>query len=61
MIFSDETNASTCVSLYIRQWDSKADLYGLVRGVRLRFHSVVKGQKISEENYFPKRCNKKYP
>ena len=42
MIFSDETNATTCVSLYIRQWDSKADLYGLVRGVKLRFHSVVK-------------------
>ena len=42
MIFSNETNATNCVSLYIRHWDSKADLYGLVRGVRLRFHSVVK-------------------
>ena len=42
MIFSNETNATNCVSLYIRQWDSKADLYGLVRGVRLRFHSIVK-------------------
>ena len=42
MIFSDEANATTCVSLYIRQWDSKADLYGLVRSVKLRFHSVVK-------------------
>ena len=42
LISSNETNATTCVSLYIRQWDSKADLYGLVRGVRLRFHSIVK-------------------
>ena len=32
----------TCVSLYVRQWDSKADLYGLIRGVHIRFRSVLK-------------------
>ena len=39
------------MSLYIRQWDSKADLYGLIRGVRLRFHSVVKRRSKKSNPY----------
>jgi len=39
------------VSLYIRQWDSKADLYGLIRGVRIRFHSVVKKTSKKSNSY----------
>ena len=48
-LFSDN---SVATSLYVKNWDSRADLFGIIRGMKIRFNSVVKITSKKSNQYF---------